>query len=146
MGRDLQAGVVRAFGRVASRLVLVVGALAVAAVLVAPSAAFAETGEPCKDVELKSGGLCFNESGHHNSFIETESWNSNGTGHGSCTGVLGFNSKEVNIKEIKCSTNGSGYREVYCTTKCKGLEGYAYVWNRESGSTSFFTAWANWSS
>lgn len=147
MGRYLHAGMARVFSHVTSRLVLVVGVLAVVAVLVAPSAAFAGSGEPCKDFKLEPNQFCYNPYGKHESFNETESWNSNGSGHASCTGVFGIGSEGgVNFKEIKCSTNGTGYREIYCTTKCKGLKGYAFAGNFKSGSTSVFTAWADWSS
>ncbi len=146
MGRPLRARAVRAFGRLTGRIWLVAGVLATAAVLVAPSSALAESGEPCKEAYLTVNAICYNTAGHHTSFVETESWNSIGLGYGSCTGVLGLHSnKEVYIKAEKCVGNYVGYDEVYCTTNCKGKEGYGYVWNRVSGGPSEFTVWADWS-
>jgi hypothetical protein len=68
---------------------------------------------------------------------ETEGWNSDAKGVGSCTGDL-----YTSWNHIACHGDASGYNEVYCTS-CNGDNGYyaAVENNSNHGYTSVFTGW-----
>lgn len=120
-------------------ITLVVVAVAIAIAL--PCSAFAGSGDYCSSCLLKPYST--HVGNERPSWIETESWNSNGEGVGSCTGVGeggGY------WEGIRCVGDiSSGYDEVYCYERCKGIVGYHAQMEDNSKYTAYFTGWEWWS-
>src|SRR5271157_4912423 len=120
------------------RAILAAVACTAAAIgLLAPAGALAGSGIFCS-----SCGLSVHK--HHignfrGYFLETETWNSDGRGVGSCSGVGSSGGSYVNVA---CHGDAGGYNEVYCTA-CNGdINAYSIMEDDSShGYSSVFTGW-----
>jgi hypothetical protein len=134
------AAVVRSSATPRSRpyaLAAAVAAAALAAGLLAPGSASAGAGVYCSSCALSVHA-------HHignfrGYFLETETWNSDGKGVGSCAGVGTSGGSYYNVA---CHGDASGYNEVYCTG-CNGdTNAYSIMEdNSNHGYSSVFTGW-----
>ena len=105
--------------------------------LVAAPVAQAGSGNFCTSADLNPGKTCYGGE-YHGHFYETEGWNSDGKGVGSCVGT-----DYEYVRGENCVNDGSGYDEVYCTSSCNGTIGYGFV--EDNGPyNSVFTGWASW--
>jgi hypothetical protein len=116
-------------------LMMVVGALALH-----PATALAGSGVFCSYCDLNAHEA--HVGNYRGYFYETESWNADGKGVGSCTGV---GSSGGTFANVACHSDASGYNEVYCT----GCNGYKGRWsivenNSNHGYNSVFTGWESY--
>gem|GEM_PF-6608117 len=103
--------------------------------LVGPTSALAGSGVFCSSCSLSSHQ-------HHignfrGYFLETETWNSDGKGVGSCSGV---GSSSGAYKHVACHGDATGYNEVYCTA-CNGDVNAYSIMEDNSQYNSVFTGW-----
>ena len=107
--------------------------------IAAPSLGLAEgSGDFVSSVQLGPAGT-YEGPNKRSSFIEVESWNSNGEGVVNCGGdVLEAIEHQACTGDIT-----SGYDEAYCTA-CNGDTGWAFVHNHSSKYTSYFTGWEHY--
>jgi hypothetical protein len=112
-------------------------AIALGIAALAPSPASAGAGDWCSWCDLGPGARSVGN--YRGTFYETESWNSDGKGVGSCTGV-GTSSGSFAI--VACHGDSTGYNEVYCTA-CNGAHGWWALManNSNHGYNSVFTGW-----
>jgi hypothetical protein len=105
--------------------------------LFGPSTAVAGSGNFCTACVVKPHNM--RVGNFRGTWIETETWNSDGKGVGSCTGVGNGAGSWANIV---CHGDATGYNEVYCTG-CNGYHNsYAQLENNSNhGYTSVFTGW-----
>ena len=107
-----------------------------------PASAYAGAGDYFKNGLLKPH-YGYTSRTVRKTFKETESWNSNAEGVGSCTGV---GNGVADWEGIVCVGDiRHGYDEVYCIVKCQG---YAYtraqLENDSSKYASYFTGWEDY--
>jgi hypothetical protein len=128
-------------GRKSARMVLAaVAAACVASITMGfagPAPALAGSGNFCTSCDLNAHSHDIgNYRGH---FYETETWNSDGKGVGSCSGV---GTSGGSYATVACHGDASGYNEVYCTA-CNGdTNWYAIMENNSNhGYNSVFTGW-----
>jgi hypothetical protein len=123
------------------RLTAAVAALAVAGAILAgwlvPATASAGSGVFCSWCDLNPGGRSVGN--YRGYFYETETWNSDGKGVGSCSGVGTSGGSYANVA---CHGDAGGYNEVYCTG-CNGYRGWWAIMSNNSnhGYNSVFTGW-----
>jgi hypothetical protein len=105
--------------------------------LVLPARAAAGAGDFCSYCDLNPHAV--HVGNFRSRFIETESWNSDGKGVGSCTGV---GTSAGAFVAVACHGDATGYNEVYCTT-CNGVQNrYSLLENDSThGYNSVFTGW-----
>jgi hypothetical protein len=139
---DVRAGSLRGDRPMAGILaVLTVTLTMIAGVLAArPAPARAGAGDFCSYCDLNPHAA--HVGNYRSYFYETESWNSDGKGVGSCTGV---GSSSGSFANVACHADASGYNEVYCT----GCNGYRGWWsivenNSNHGYNSVFTGWESY--
>ncbi len=102
-----------------------------------PGTANAGSGDFCSYCDLGSGAHSVgNFRGY---FYETETWNSDGKGVGSCSGV---GTSGGSYATVACHGDAGGYNEVYCTG-CNGdREWWALMSNNSNHRyNSVFTGW-----
>lgn len=105
--------------------------------LLGPARALAGSGDFCVSCDLNAHTAHVGNYRSH--WYETESWNSDGKGVGSCTGV---GEGAAYYENIACHGDASGYNEVYCTA-CNGdIDWWSIVENNSNhGYNSVFTGW-----
>jgi hypothetical protein len=108
--------------------------------LLSASSALGASGDFCGPSHyLAPHAECIHQYG--SPYHQTETWNSNGEGVGSCAAVGSSDGIEwynhACVGDIK-----SGYDEVYCA--CGGDYGYGIVYDN-SPYYAYFTGWGDWS-
>jgi hypothetical protein len=123
----------------AARTLVVLSALVVTG-LWGPHTAFAGAGDFCSWCDL--GPHAVHVGNYRTRFIETESWNSDGKGVGSCTGV---GTSRGSFAVVACHGDATGYNEVYCTG-CNGAQRWYSLLENDSnhGYNSVFTGWEDY--
>jgi len=116
-------------------LTMIAGALALH-----PAPARAGAGNFCSYCDLNAHSA--HVGNYRGYFYETESWNSDGKGVGSCTGV---GTSGGSFANVACHGDASGYNEVYCTG-CNGYKGWWSIVENNSnhGYNSVFTGWESY--
>jgi hypothetical protein len=115
--------------------VVAVAAITLTAMLGAVPAAQAGSGVYCSWCDLNSGGKAVGN--YRGYWYETESWNSDAKGVGSCTGI---GNSSGSFSSDACHGDGSGYNEVYDGPT--GWSGYAIMENDSNhGYNSVFSGW-----
>ncbi|HXR29132.1 MAG TPA: hypothetical protein VN772_06085 [Solirubrobacteraceae bacterium] len=103
--------------------------------LLTPGRALAGAGVFCSWCDLNPHAHAIgNFRGH---FYETETWNSDGKGVGSCSGVGTSGGSYANVA---CHGDASGYNEVYCTG-CNGDTNWWAIMQDNSIYNSVFSGW-----
>jgi hypothetical protein len=105
--------------------------------LLGPSRALAGSGVFCSYCDLNAH--THDLGNFRGYFYETETWNSDGKGVGSCSGVGTSGGSYANVA---CHGDASGYNEVYCTG-CNGDRNWWAIMENNSnhGYNSVFTGW-----
>jgi hypothetical protein len=108
--------------------------------LLGPAHALAGSGVFCSSCVLSVHAHHIGNFRSH--FYETETWNSDGKGVGSCSGVGSSGGSYVNVA---CHGDATGYNEVYCTA-CNGDTNWYSIMENNSnhGYTSVFTGWESY--
>lgn len=122
--------------RMLAACLVAIGCATVTIAATAPNAV-AGSGVFCSYCDLGRGGHTIGN--FRGRFYETESWNSDGKGVGSCSGV---GTSGGSYATDACHGDASGYNEVYCTG-CNGdVEWWAITSNNSNhGYNSVFTGW-----
>jgi len=133
LARDGRRGAAGALAVLALSMMLIAGGLD-------PARARAGAGDFCSYCDLNAHAT--HVGNYRSYFYETESWNSDGKGVGSCTGV---GTSSGSFANVACHADATGYNEVYCT----GCNGYGGWWsivenNSNHGYNSVFTGWESY--
>jgi hypothetical protein len=95
----------------------------------------------CRDYVLNPQWQCL-DSIYHNTFIEVESWNSDGKYQPTCA-VDSTDNQGLDWYGSNCTGDGTKYEDTYCTRTCAGGWGYDDVMDN-GPNTSVFTVWGEW--
>ncbi len=133
--------------RIAVRCALLAATALVGVVIASTSgSAQASTGDFCHNYPLTPGQTCWGPE-VTTALYETEGWDAYDAGVGNCNGIgIGSGNSPSSWGGYACSSDGSGYEAIYCTSACDQvylLGGtYPFVHNHSSVHTSNFTGWA----